>query len=63
VSKIFVLMEHPDPPDSRPLAGFPTEEPISEYRIIYRIQGDARKVTLDGKRNDAEVCRELEGLR
>ena len=40
----------------------PTEERIGEYRIIYRIQEDILKIALIGKRNDAEVYRQLERL-
>ena len=63
VNKIFALMEDPEPPDSKVLAGFPYRRAdIGEYRIIYRIEGDILKVTLIGKRNDDEIYRELRRL-
>ena len=63
VTKIFALMENPQPSDSRTLAGFPYRRAdIGEYRIIYRIQEDILKIALIGKRNDAEVYRQLERL-
>ena len=63
VNKVFALMEDPEPPDSKVLAGFPYRRAdMGEYRIIYRIEGDILKVTLIGKRNDDEIYRELRRL-
>jgi len=63
VTKIFGLMDNPEPPDSRTLAGFPYRRAdIGEYRIIYRSEGDVLKIPLVGKRNDDEVYRDLARL-
>ena len=63
VSKIFTLMDNPEPPDSKQLVGFPYRRAdIGEYRIIYRVEDDVLRIALVGKRNDAEVYRDLERL-
>ncbi|MBI3696828.1 MAG: type II toxin-antitoxin system RelE/ParE family toxin [Acidobacteria bacterium] len=63
VTKIFNLMDNPEPPDSKQLAGFPYRRAdIGEYRIIYRVEESTLKIALVGKRNDAEVYRDLERL-
>jgi len=63
VTKIFNLMGNPEPPDSKQLVGPPYRRAdIGEYRIIYRVEESALKIALVGKRNDAEVYRDLERL-
>lgn len=62
-NKILALMEDPEPPDSSPLVGYPFRRAdIGEYRIVYRVEEDCLKVALIGKRNDAEVYRQLKNL-
>ena len=63
VTRIFVLLDEPLPPDARPLKGFPYHRADSgEYRIIYRFDGQEVRIVLIGKRNDAAVYKELQRL-
>lgn len=64
--KLQALLENPNPPDSRPLRGEPAgylHADAGEYRLIYRVEGDALKLALVGKRNDSEVYRQFQRLR
>ena len=58
--KILDLCRDPQPPDSAPLKtseeGYRRAD-VGEYRIIYRVSGDALEIPLVGKRNDDEVSR------
>lgn len=59
-TKITELESNPRPPDCRPLRGYPyLRVDQGEYRIIYRVSGATLDVRLVGKRNDAEVYRQL----
>jgi len=63
VMKLFGLLKDPEPPDSKPLAGFPYRRAdIGEYRIIYRVEADVVRIALVGKRNDEEIYRDLARL-
>jgi mRNA interferase RelE/StbE len=60
MKKVFALLEDPRPHDSEELRGYPfLRNDVGEYRIIYDVQGDTLRLILVGKRNDAEVCRQL----
>lgn len=60
MKKIFALLENPRPHDSEELRGYPfLRNDVGEYRIIYDVQGDTLRLILVGKRNDAEVYRQL----
>lgn len=62
-ARIFLLSREPRPPDSRSLDQPPGLRRIDqgEYRVIYTIHDAARVLTVRrvGKRNDAEVYRNL----
>ena len=60
--KILALCTDPKPPDSIHLKGSAEgyrRADSGEYRIIYRIKGDALEIHLIGKRNDDEVYRQF----
>ncbi len=60
VKKVFALLENPRPHDSEELRGYPfLRNDVGEYRIIYDVQGDTLRLIVVGKRNDAEVYRQL----
>jgi mRNA interferase RelE/StbE len=60
VKKVFALLEEPRPHDSEELRGYPfLRNDVGEYRVIYDVQGDTFRLILVGKRNDAEVYRQL----
>ena len=60
MKKVFALLENPRPHDSEELRGYPfLRNDVGEYRIIYDVQGDTLRLILVGKRNDAEVYRQL----
>jgi mRNA interferase RelE/StbE len=60
VKKVFALLEEPGPHDSEELRGYPfLRNDVGEYRVIYDVQGDTLRLILVGKRNDAEVYRQL----
>jgi len=62
-TKIFSLMSHHRPHDSKKLKGHPYRgTDIGEYRIIYRVEEDVLKIALVGKRNDSAVYRKLARL-
>jgi mRNA interferase RelE/StbE len=64
VTKLFELMENPEPQDSKPLAGFEYRRAdVGEYRIVYRFDRDFVFVALIGKRNDSEVYKRLKRKR
>ena len=64
VSAVFRLLQTPTPQDSATVTGSPYRRVDSgEYRIIYRVEGEILSVPLIGKRNDAEVYRNLRRLR
>jgi mRNA interferase RelE/StbE len=58
--KFLDELEDPRPHDSEELRGYPfLRNDVGEYRIIYDVQGDTLRLILVGKRNDAEVYRQL----
>jgi len=60
MKKVFALLENPRPHDSEELRGYPfLRNDVGEYRIIYDMQGDTLRLILVGKRDDAEVYRQL----
>ena len=60
MKKVFALLENPRPHDSGELRGYPfLRNDVGEYRIIYDVQGDTLRLILVGKRNNAEVYRQL----
>ena len=60
MKKVFALLENPRPHDSEELRGYPfLRNDAGEYRIIYDVQVDTLRLILVGKRNDAEVYRQL----
>jgi len=60
MKKVFALLENPRPHDSEELRGYPfLRNDVGEYRIIYDVQGDTLRLILVGKRNDAEMYRQL----
>ena len=60
IKKVFALLENPRPHDSEELRGYPfLRSDVGEYRIIYDVKGDTLRLILVGKRNDAEVYRQL----
>lgn len=64
-TKTTRLGEDPNPPDSIPLKGKVAtyrRADVGEYRIVYRVAGDALEIVLIGKRNDADVYRMLKRL-
>ena len=62
VAKIQALRNDPCPADSKVMkgseAGFRRAD-VGEYRILYRIEDNALRVALIGKRNDDEVYRRM----
>ncbi|MDH2925847.1 type II toxin-antitoxin system RelE family toxin [Lonepinella koalarum] len=63
MAKIDLLVENPLILQSKQLTGYPTLRRIKsgEYRIIYQINNDILEILVlrIGKRNDAEVYRQL----
>lgn len=60
VTKVFELMEDPEPHDSKQLVGYEFRRAdIGEYRIVYRFDREFLYVYLIGKRNDDEIYRRL----
>ena len=58
--KLVQLRSTPSPPDSKKLIGFPYRRvDVGEYRIIYQVENDVLQILRIGKRNDAEVYRNL----
>jgi mRNA interferase RelE/StbE len=58
--KIVQLRTTPSPPDSKKLIGYPYRRvDVGEYRIIYQVENDVLEILRIGKRNDAEVYRNL----
>lgn len=58
--KIVQLRSNPTPPDSKKLINYPYRRvDVGEYRIIYQVVNDVLEVYRIGKRNDAEVYRNL----
>ncbi len=63
VTKLANLLIDPRPPDSKLLQGYGYRRvDVGEYRIIYSVEGNTVRVPLVGKRNDAEVYRQLARL-
>lgn len=61
VSAIFDLLTDPAPHYSRPLSGGTYHRiAVGEYRVIYRLEGEDLLIAAFGKRNDAEVIRDIE---
>jgi mRNA interferase RelE/StbE len=63
VHKIQALRDDPQPPGSTLLKGKAAayrRADIGEYRIVYRVEADTLKLALIGKRNDADIYRQLE---
>ncbi len=64
VTKIFEIMENPEPHDSKVLAATEYRRAdVGEYRIVYRFDRDFLFVALIGKRNDSEVYKRLKRKR
>ena len=62
-NKILQLAGDPNPPDAKPLKGFPyMRADIGEYRIAYLFDDQVLRVPAIGKRNDDEVYRQLKRL-
>ena len=60
MGKVFSLMENPYSNDSKQLKGCSYRRAdVGEYRIIYRAEEGCLIVARIGKRNDAEVYRNL----
>ena len=58
--KLVQLRSTPNPPDSKKLIGYPYRRvDVGEYRIIYQVEKDVLEILWIGKRNDAEVYRNL----
>ena len=58
--KIVQLRSAPTPPDSKKLTGYPYRRvDVGEYRVIYRVEREMLEILRIGKRNDAEVYRNL----
>lgn len=58
--KLVQLQSTPVPPDSKKLTGYPYRRvDVGEYRIIYQVENGLLEVLRIGKRNDAEVYRNL----
>jgi len=59
--KILTLQANPKPQDCKVLKGYPGGYRVDqgEYRILYTIEGEAVRIFRIGKRNDAEVYRNL----
>jgi mRNA interferase RelE/StbE len=59
-AKILQLQKDPTPNDSKKLSGYPYYRvDVGEYRIIYQMEDDVLSILRIGKRNDAEVYRNL----
>jgi mRNA interferase RelE/StbE len=62
VSKVFTLLQNPNPSDSKKLIGY--EEyfrvDVGEYRVIYWVSEGVVNIDLIGKRNDNEVYKQFE---
>ena len=64
-AKITALQVEPAPPDASLLKGKASDyrrADMGEYRIVYRVNGDALEVILVGKRNDDEVYKTLKRM-
>jgi mRNA interferase RelE/StbE len=64
--KLMALRTDPEPHDSAPLKGATLpyrRADVGEYRIIYRVEGEAVLVALIGPRNDDAVYRAFRRLR
>lgn len=62
--RIFDLLKEPRAPDTAHLTGQPYRRAdVGEYRVVYRVEGDTVLVVLVGKRNDAEVYKQLRRMR
>lgn len=60
--KIQALRENPEPPDTISMQGKASayrRADVGEYRIVYRVEGDTLKLAVLGKRNDADIYRQL----
>ncbi|MGC8493967.1 MAG: type II toxin-antitoxin system RelE family toxin [Syntrophobacteraceae bacterium] len=61
--KVLALMKDPEPNDSSDLQGYPFKRAdIGEYRIIYHADRETLHVEVIGKRNDADIYRQLRNL-
>ena len=60
-TKIFALLDNPQPQDCKALKGYTGGYRVDsgEYRILYTIEGNAIRILRVGKRNDDEVYRNL----
>lgn len=58
--KTLDLMKDPRPHDSKALQGFPYYRvDVGEFRIVYTFDSENLRIAKVGKRNDAEVYRNL----
>ncbi len=63
-ARIIALANDPNAQDTKNLQGSDFRCADSgEYRIVYRVSGQALQIVLVGKRNDDEVYRQLRRLR
>ncbi len=60
-TKIFALLDNPQPQDCNALKGYPKGYRVDsgEYRILYTIEDREIRIFRVGKRNDDEVYRNL----
>ncbi|MEI6429915.1 MAG: type II toxin-antitoxin system RelE/ParE family toxin [Pseudanabaena sp. ELA607] len=60
-TKIFALLDNPQPQDCKALKGYAGGYRVDagEYRVLYTIEGNAIRIFRVGKRNDDEVYRNL----
>jgi len=60
-TKIFALLDNPQPQDCKALKGYTGGYRVDsgEYRILYTIEDNAIRIFRVGKRNDDEVYRNL----
>jgi len=60
-TKIFALLQNPQPQDCKALKGYPNGYRVDsgEYRILYTLEDGEIRIFRVGKRNDDEVYRNL----
>jgi len=61
VSAIFDLLSDPNPHYSKTLSGTPYRRiAVGEYRVVYRADAETVWLVAFGKRNDAEIYKQLD---
>jgi mRNA interferase RelE/StbE len=60
-TKIFALLDNPQPQDCKALKGYPNGYRVDsgEYRVLYTLEDGEIRIFRVGKRNDDEVYRNL----